>query len=422
MTNFFAYYEETDLIARLLRSGFRAYYNPLALAWHKVAASTSNDPSFYLYMMHRNRYFFAVKNLDSHYLSLFLNNYRREVIAAFIGYFINRGNIDAGCRIKAYRWVQRNNNMIHSARTKIQKLGNSYTDNLKTNPRNDVTVIIPCYNYGQFIAEAIESALNQTVLPKKIIIINDGSTDNSKVIIDSFKHNSLIEIIHKSNTGVIDSKNLGIKMSSTYWTVFLDADDKLSRTFLEETLGAARNGVRDIVYTDMQLFGAINDVFTAKPFHTYTLLKGNYINNSSLIKTSLLKQVNGYKAQMRHGLEDWELYITLAEAGAKPQYLPRPLVNYRQHRGSLSRNMSGLPKERELIKQMKDLHRSYYRRNGYYKTMAWYGLKLFGYSVRYPGLILVLILAIPLGLKQALSYMYSKGTDYIQKKRDLITG
>lgn len=414
--DFFAYYEETDLIARLMRKGFKTYYNPDAHTWHKIAASTKDDSSFYLYMMHRNRYFYAVKNFDGKYLHRFLKNYRRQVIASYFRYFRNRKDIDAKCRIKAYSWVHRHNELIQAARAKVQKLGGSYTDNLRASEHKDVTIVIPCYNYGEYVSDAIDTALKQTVPPLKIIVINDGSTDKSKKVIDRYKDNRLIEIIHKPNTGVIDSKNLGIKLSKTYWTVFLDADDKLARTFVEKTLKMARNGANDIVYTDMQLFGAVNDTFRARHFSTHTLLKTNYINNSTLIKTSLLKQVGGYKPEMHHGLEDWELYVTLVEAGAKPQYLPLPLVKYRQHQGALSRNMQGYSREKELVGQIKALHRGFYRKNGYYKTVFLRSINLIAYAARYPGLVLILLKAVPLAFKQAMSHVYAKGLAYIHYK------
>lgn len=418
--NFFAYYEETDLIARLMRAGFKAYYNPSAYTWHKIAASSGSDSYFYLYMMHRNRYFYAYKNLDDKYLVRFVKNYRREAMVAFLETFRNRKNIDAKARVKAYSWVNKNKLLLQNERTKVQGIGGSYTDSLKASEHTDVTIVIPCYNYGEYVSEAIESALNQTVLPKKIIVINDGSTDNSKQIIDKYSNNKLVDIIHKDNSGVIDTKNLGIKLSRTYWTVFLDADDKLSITFIEKTLKMSRNGSKDIVYTDMRLFGAVDDTFKAKSFSVHTLLKTNYINNSALIKTSLLKQVGGYKTEMSHGLEDWELYVTLVEADAKPQYLPLPLVYYRQHKGALSRNANVIYKEKQLILLIKSLHRSFYRKNGYYSTIAWHGLKLVIYTLRYPGLIVVLLRAIPSGIKQALTHIYGKGLQYLQKKLGVI--
>jgi len=413
---FFTYYEETDLIARLMRAGFRAYFNPDAHTWHKIGASSSGNSSYYPYMMHRNRYVFAVKNLDEPYLRRFLKNYRNEVRTAYLRRLKNRHDLDAACRIKAYKWIRTHQDVIQQGRKSVQKMGGSYTDKLRAAEHNDVTVVITCYNYEAYVGKAIDSVLNQTVVPKKIIIVNDGSTDGSKKIIDSYRDHPLIEIIHQTNQGVIAAKNLGIERSKTYWTIFLDADDLILPTFIQETLKMSHNGAKDIVYTDMRLFGAINDIFKARAYSVHTLLKTNYINNTTLIKTSILKQVGGYKPAMSHGLEDWELYITLVEAGAKPQYLPLPLMKYRQHDSDISRNSQVIEKEQKLVKQIRNLHRGFYRKHGYYRTILWHGFKLVAYSVRYPGTFIVIVKAVPSGIKKALAHIYGQGLAYVQKK------
>ena len=83
---FFAYYEETDLFARMKRAGYREIiYNPTIHVWHKVAASTENKVGFYLYYMYRNRFIFAVKNFDS--LSPFIFVYTQEYLKSIISMF-----------------------------------------------------------------------------------------------------------------------------------------------------------------------------------------------------------------------------------------------------------------------------------------------------------------------------------------------
>lgn len=415
---FFAYFEETDLAARLLRIGLKAYYNPEAFTWHKIAASTSGDDSFYLYMMHRNRFFYAAKNFDDKYLKKFLKNYRREVRLACLRYLKNRKNLDAKCRIKAYWWTRKHHTMIMASRAKVQKMGSSYSDKLWCNKRTDATIIITCYNYGKFVGQAIDSALGQSLPPRKIIIINDGSTDNSRKVIDSYKNNPLVEIIHKVNSGIIDTRNLGIKMSRTYWTVFLDADDKLAKSFLKDTIKKSRNGRYDIVYTDMRMFGAFDDIFKARPFSAHTLIKANYINNSALVKTSLMKQIGGLKPEMEIGLEDWEMYVSLVEIGSKPKYLPLPLVKYRQHTGAQSRRTGYAHLEKSLSRQMRNLHRSFYRKNNYSLALLVRGLTLIVYTVRHPGLVIVLLRAFPGSIFQALKYLHHQAMLYIKQKQD----
>lgn len=415
--DFFAYYEETDLIARLIRNGYRAYFNPEAHAWHKIGASTGFESDFYLYMMHRNRFLFAAKNFDEKNFLRFKRLYKRAALFALISLFLHTNSHENKMRIRAYRWIMRNKKLWLKKRVKsLHRTKGSYIEKLRACAHTDVTIIIPCYNYGQYVAEAIESALAQTIAPKEIIVINDGSTDNSRSVINQYKHNSKIKIVHKKNAGVIATKNLGITLSKTYWTVFLDADDTLSRAFLELTLVASSNGKLDLVYTDMRLFGAKNDIFKAREYQVHTLLKGNYINNSALIKTSLLKEVGGYKSDMKHGLEDWELYVSLAEARMRALYLPYPLVNYRQHKGAMSRNMHTIEREKELYQQIRGLHKGFYRRNNYALVMMRKFFELILYSIRYPTVPLVVLYMLPRALKQFSSFLYREAVSHARKK------
>lgn len=358
--DFFAYYEETDLIARLLRAGYEAYYNPSAKAWHKVAGSSKGGEAsyFYLYMMHRNRYIFGLKNLDQQYLKPFMHNYFSEFLHA-LGSHIVHPSTDSRARINAYIWNRKNKRRTLRKRRSVLKLGESYNDHLGKHRPEDVTVVIPCYNYGQYVKEAIESTLSQTLLPKRILIINDGSTDNTQQVIQEYKKHPLVEVINKKNSGVIDTKNLGLSKSDTYWTIFFDADDVLYPKYIEKVVEHATETQSDVVYTDMELFG-INEhaIFHANAYTPSRIIRKNFIHNSSLLNTSLVKQAGGYKPIMKDGLEDWELYLSLAELGAKFAYVPEAIFKYRQHESSMSRNSAVLKKEKELYELLLSLHPS----------------------------------------------------------------
>jgi len=401
--DFFAYYEETDLIARLLRAGYTAYYTPEAMAWHKVAGSTKGGEAsyFYLYMMHRNRYMFGVKNLDPAYLRVFKKNYFREFTHALYGRIMHPNN-DNRARVNAYLWNLRHRGATAAKRLEVSKLGTSYVKHLGAHKPKDVTVIIPAYNYAQYIDEAVDSVLAQTLLPKKIIIINDGSTDNTRDVIKKYAHNDLFEVINKPNSGVIETKNLGLQKTRTYWTLFFDADDLLRPDFLEKTVDHALETGSDVTYTDMELFGQgvdHNQVFHAGAFRISRLIRKNFIHNSSLISTSLLKQVGGYKPIMKDGLEDWELYLSLAEQGGRFCYIPEPVFKYRQHASSLSRNGAVLQKEKELYNLLLSLHpglRKYTSRTRRWTLTLLKG----GWSfIVHPSLWLVLLRALPKACK-----------------------
>jgi len=419
--DFFAYYEETDLIARLKRAGYEAYYNPTMHTWHQVAASSGGGESdFYLRQMHRNRYFFAYKNYDPLNLRRFLSLYSGEVSRARIKKLLRRTDRESTARLAAYKEVKEQKKTLEEKRRQVLKLGETYNSKLGAYKPQDVTIIIPCYNYGAYVREAIDSALKQSIKPTRIIVINDGSTDNSLAEIKKFKDNPLIEIVNKKNEGVIAAKNLGISMSKTYWTMFLDADDTIDEDTLRIMLkSVATVGHADVVYSDMKLFGAISDYFRARPFQPSSFLAKNYVNNTTLINTTSLKRSGGYKEIMAGGIEDWELYITLFEQGAQFRYIPQPLVNYRQHGDALrSRNseLQDIENGRKHYALIQSIHPGVFKKHtaGYGKIIR---LASAGYLLlRHPGVIVVIIKSIPGACIQALRYMLHKARLYLQNK------
>lgn len=99
---------------------------------------------------------------------------------------------------------------------------------------SSISVIIPAYNVENYIEQAIESVLSQTTLPNEIIIINDGSTDNTADILKLYETNNLIKIVHTSNKGLGEARNRGLKESTSEYIYFFDSDDLLTATFIEE--------------------------------------------------------------------------------------------------------------------------------------------------------------------------------------------
>ncbi len=103
-------------------------------------------------------------------------------------------------------------------------------NSLNTNPL--VSIVIPCYNGELFIGSTIESVLQQTYKPIQLIIINDGSTDKTFEAINKYVNSKNI-LINKPNTGVSDSRNIGMKYASGEYILFLDADDVLEKDFIQ---------------------------------------------------------------------------------------------------------------------------------------------------------------------------------------------
>jgi len=96
-----------------------------------------------------------------------------------------------------------------------------------------ISVVIPLYNKKDTVLRALDSVLKQQVLPDKIIVVNDGSTDGSEKEVENLNH-PLITLVHQENKGVSAARNKGIEVAKSEWIAFLDADDKWFSTYLEE--------------------------------------------------------------------------------------------------------------------------------------------------------------------------------------------
>ena len=110
-----------------------------------------------------------------------------------------------------------------------------------------ISIIIPVYNVYKYIRECIESLINQTYSNIEIILVDDGSNDNSGKICDDYaKKDKRIKVIHKENSGVSNSRNVGIEISSGDYIVFVDSDDVVSRDYIKK-LFERHNDKRQII-------------------------------------------------------------------------------------------------------------------------------------------------------------------------------
>jgi|SRR5690554_921537 len=136
-----------------------------------------------------------------------------------------------------------------------------------------ISVIIPCFNGKDFIKDTIHSVLNQTYTNFEIIVVNDGSTDNSVEIVQAFNEER-ISIIHKENSGVSDSRNLGFQKAKGEFVIFLDADDLLSENFFEAALKTFKEDISiDFLTVDISNIDENN-----KPIASEYNYRGTYKN------------------------------------------------------------------------------------------------------------------------------------------------
>lgn len=233
-----------------------------------------------------------------------------------------------------------------------------------------IAVIIPAYNQAPFLAEAVDSVYAQSLLPQQVIVVDDGSTDQTGKVLDALqKKYPQLTVIRQANTGVAKACQQALERVTTPLVVRLDADDSMPKNYLESLLTCLENSEAAFAYCDAQYFGSREGRITARPWSVWHLVRENYIHVSSLIRTDIVRELGYYSPTMKFGFEDWDFYLALAEAGYKGVYCPDTALKYRQHdRGG--RNNMDKTKDLTMRAQIQQNHPRLFRR-------PWYQLAIF---------------------------------------------
>jgi glycosyltransferase involved in cell wall biosynthesis len=223
-----------------------------------------------------------------------------------------------------------------------------------------VSVIIPAYNAEPFIADTVQSALDQTYHDLEVIVVDDGSTDGTLAALQQFGNG--VRVHQQANGGVARARNTGVSMARGSWVAFLDADDLWLPHKLEQQLSLS---AAPMVFTDRFNIGARGDLPEVQSEVTpmcggdvfVPLLRENFITNTSvIIRRELFEALGGFYTGL-NGTEDWDLWIRVAEKH-DIGYVAEPLVKYRFHEASISRNWARMRRERtQVIARALDLDR-----------------------------------------------------------------
>jgi glycosyltransferase involved in cell wall biosynthesis len=200
-----------------------------------------------------------------------------------------------------------------------------------------VSVIIPCYNQGAFIRDALMSVFEQSVDDLEVVIIDDGSDDGTTPGILDRLHSPRVRVVRQDNRGLPAARNAGIEAARGSLVVTLDADDELHPSFIA-TLSAALENHPDAAYAHCwaELFGDTHMMWATRPYNPYQLMLSNSVVGCVLMRREACLSVGGYDASMTHGNEDWDLWIRLMAAGFGAVQVREPLFRYRKHGVSMS--------------------------------------------------------------------------------------
>lgn len=216
-----------------------------------------------------------------------------------------------------------------------------------------VSVIIPCYNHGGYLAEAVDSVLAQTWMDLEIIVVNDGSNDPDTLeALSHFERPKTRMIHHQRNQGLPAARNTGIREARGKYICCLDADDKLHPTYLEKALLAMEaNAGIDFVWSWTQVFGDEDRVWYAPQFDPGELIHYNQLNPPGVFRRCTWEEVGGYRESMRQGYEDWEFWIRLVYHGYRGYRIPEKLIYVRREGESFYHR--AIERHQELVSDIK---------------------------------------------------------------------
>ncbi|HEB42086.1 MAG TPA: glycosyltransferase, partial [Candidatus Dependentiae bacterium] len=187
---------------------------------------------------------------------------------------------------------------------------------IKVNNNPLISIIVPCFNQGLYLPEALDSILAQTYQNWECIIVNDGSTDDTDYIAKRYcECDTRFKFIQKANGGLADARNEGIKNSNGFYILPLDSDDKISNNYLNEAIKILNDNPQiKLVYCDAELFGDETGKWNLPEYSFERLLYENHIFCTAIYKRSDFDKTYGYNVKMKAGWEDWDLWLSMLNA------------------------------------------------------------------------------------------------------------
>ena len=196
-----------------------------------------------------------------------------------------------------------------------------------------ISVGIPAYNQGQYLTECIESVLAQTQKPHEIIVVNDGSQDDTRYVAQQYPD---VKYIEQVNKGLASARNTMIMNMTGNYFYPLDADDMMLESCIEKISEVIEKTDADIIAPSFKCFGKYSDSVILMDNPTLQDFKGaNRIGYFSAIKKEALLEVGGYSPRMTFGYEDYHLWINLLLAGKKLVTMKDILILYRTKESSM---------------------------------------------------------------------------------------
>jgi CMP-N-acetylneuraminic acid synthetase len=217
-----------------------------------------------------------------------------------------------------------------------------------------VSIVITAHNYAKFLPQALDSALGQTYPDLEVVVVNDGSTDDTEQVLSHYKDRDNLKIVTLGGVGLAAASNNGIRAASGEYIVRLDADD-----WFDESLALVlanyldRNATIGMVFCDyytVDVHGEIIDGVKRRPINDEVkLLDRPCLAAGAMYRRQCWEKIGGYNESLRYQ-EDYDFWIKFIERFTV-RNVSLPLMYYRQHGNSMSRNWNARMEARRQVKE-----------------------------------------------------------------------
>lgn len=209
-----------------------------------------------------------------------------------------------------------------------------------------ISVIMPCYNHAHYLPEAVKSIVNQTYKHWECIIVNDRSSDNTaevaKRLIAEYPDRDIRFIDKPNNSGLADTRNVGIEAATSEWILPLDSDDMFERTFMQKAVDIIQREEKvDIIFANMQKFGTEHGEWIPSEYSQQKVMFEDTMPYASLYRKELWQKVGGYDKLVGtiSQPEDWNFWISCSKHDPVVKRIPEKLFLYRVDHQSMYHKM-----------------------------------------------------------------------------------
>lgn len=228
-----------------------------------------------------------------------------------------------------------------------------------------VSIVIPCYNDGAYLQQAIDSCLAQTYEALEILVVDDGSSDQKTRSVLSGLNAPRIKVLHTNHVGPSQARNTAIAQACGQYILPLDADDWIEPEYVAHAANVLDEQPEvGIVYCHAELFGEKSGPWSLPNYSLDDFLVDNCIFITAMFRKEDWQLAGGFSQEFKHGLEDYDFWLSLIERGRTVHQFSEVWFHYRIKPASRSTEMNtSMQRTLDAYALLHQRHRAFYQQH-----------------------------------------------------------